>query len=572
MTALRSFTQRTWRYLQVLVFALSLHGAAAETSAVYTPPAAGVSGPGKPLPDGWTYASSSSGRSGANGTAVTQGLLPPIRPLLDLHIRDTVICLGGDGNYYLTGSTGADIWTFNDGVELWRSPDLQKWEYLGLVWVTSRDGTWEKEPRDLHGKPTVTIWAPEIHYLKKLNTYAIVLSMAPGGISILKSITGKPEGPYTNPMHDGRPLKSGGIDATLFEDDDGKVYFTNGAGSTISLLKDDLSGFAETREIKLLNPDHNPAHHAEKIVKRGMNGFGHEGAVLFKANGKYYHGAVDDYEGRYSSCVAVADNIWGPYDQWHETVPTGGGTNFFQDKNGLWWCAYFGNEPHAPFREMPAIVRVEFGTDGKIGVASKQPDFVLLECARGGKSPWSSRGDGVNPNPNPNPNQNLIDDLRPVVDDSKAIVETAARSQLPTLFIVGDSTASSNAPLRGWGSEIGAFFDPAKINVVNRAIGGRSTRTYITDGRWDKILSELKPGDFVLVQFGHNDDGDYRDPKAKGRPSIRGESEETAEAVKADLKTVETIHSFGWYLRKYATDAKARGATVLLLSKVPHKD
>jgi lysophospholipase L1-like esterase len=164
------------------------------------------------------------------------------------------------------------------------------------------------------------------------------------------------------------------------------------------------------------------------------------------------------------------------------------------------------------------------------------------------------------------------DDPRPVVDDSKAATQTAARPELPTLFVVGDSTARSNDPLRGWGSEIGAFFDPAKINVINRAIGGRSSRTFMTEGRWDKVLAELKPGDFVLLQFGHNDSADYKDPKAKGRPSIRGEGEDTAEALKADLKTMETIHSFGWYMRKYAAEAKAKGATPILLSMVPHKD
>jgi lysophospholipase L1-like esterase len=164
------------------------------------------------------------------------------------------------------------------------------------------------------------------------------------------------------------------------------------------------------------------------------------------------------------------------------------------------------------------------------------------------------------------------DDPRPVVDDSKVAPQVAAKPGLPTLYVAGDSTARSNDPLRGWGSEIGAFFDPEKINVVNRAIGGRSSRTFMTEGRWDKILAELKRGDFVLVQFGHNDAGDYRDPKAKGRPSIRGDGEETAEAIKSDLKTMETIHTFGWYMRKYATDARAKGATVILLSMVPHQD
>lgn len=164
------------------------------------------------------------------------------------------------------------------------------------------------------------------------------------------------------------------------------------------------------------------------------------------------------------------------------------------------------------------------------------------------------------------------EDPRPVVDDSKSVPESAAKAGLPTLYVAGDSTARSDAPLRGWGAELGAFFDPAKINVVNRAIGGRSSRTFITTGRWDKILAELKPGDFVLVQFGHNDAGDFKDPKAKGRPSIHGDGEQTAEALKGDLKTVETIHSFGWYLRKFATDTQAKGATPILLSMVPHKD
>jgi len=165
-----------------------------------------------------------------------------------------------------------------------------------------------------------------------------------------------------------------------------------------------------------------------------------------------------------------------------------------------------------------------------------------------------------------------VDDPRPVVDDSKTPPETSARPELPTLYVVGDSTARSEAPLRGWGSEIGAFFDPAKINVVNRAIGGRSSRTFMTEGRWEKVLADFKPGDFVLVQFGHNDVADYHDPKAKGRPSLHGEGEDTADAIKADLKTTETIHTFGWYMRKYSSDAKAKGARVILLSMVPHKD
>jgi rhamnogalacturonan acetylesterase len=75
--------------------------------------------------------------------------------------------------------------------------------------------------------------------------------------------------------------------------------------------------------------------------------------------------------------------------------------------------------------------------------------------------------------------------------------------KLPTLFIVGDSTLKSSAPLRGWGQEIGEFFDPAKIKVDNRAIGGRSSRTFQTEGRWDAVLADLKPGDMNFPVASH---------------------------------------------------------------------
>ena len=165
----------------------------------------------------------------------------------------------------------------------------------------------------------------------------------------------------------------------------------------------------------------------------------------------------------------------------------------------------------------------------------------------------------------------LGQDQRPMVDDSKAAPEKAVEPKLPTLFIVGDSTVKSDAPLRGWGQELAQFFDLRKINVVNRAIGGRSSRTFQSEGRWDRVLAELKPGDFVLIQFGHNDVGRYDDPAAKERPSLHGEGEETAEITKQNgLK--ETVHTFGWYMRKYGNDVGAKGATAIFCSMVPHKD
>lgn len=163
------------------------------------------------------------------------------------------------------------------------------------------------------------------------------------------------------------------------------------------------------------------------------------------------------------------------------------------------------------------------------------------------------------------------DDARPVVPDTNFAKDNKPNPALPTLFLVGDSTMNSGAPLRGWASEVSQFFDTSKLNVINRAIGGRSSKTFITEGKWDRVLSELKPGDFVVIQFGHNDAGRYDDPASKGRPSLKGEDDATATLTLPD-GTQQTIHTFGWYLRKYGSDAKAKGATVFFCSMVPHKD
>lgn len=99
------------------------------------------------------------------------------------------------------------------------------------------------------------------------------------------------------------------------------------------------------------------------------------------------------------------------------------------------------------------------------------------------------------------------EDDRPVVNDRAVTKEKAALVSLPTLWIADDSTLKSNAPMRGWAQDLGTFFDPKKINVVNRAIGSRSSRTFFNEGKWKAIEGALKPGDFVIIQFGHNDVG-----------------------------------------------------------------
>ncbi|MFT4175838.1 MAG: rhamnogalacturonan acetylesterase [Luteolibacter sp.] len=169
-------------------------------------------------------------------------------------------------------------------------------------------------------------------------------------------------------------------------------------------------------------------------------------------------------------------------------------------------------------------------------------------------------------------------DDRPVVREKKSDIEHKTNDSLPTLWIIGDSTVkSSNLPFRGWGEEFSAFFDLEKINVINRAIGGRSSRTFLTDGRWDDILKELRPGDFVIMQFGHNDGGAINeDPpitkKTRARGTIKGNGEETV-FVEKNIITgkTETVHTYGWYLRNYVTTAKEKGVTTIICSPVPRQ-
>lgn len=153
--------------------------------------------------------------------------------------------------------------------------------------------------------------------------------------------------------------------------------------------------------------------------------------------------------------------------------------------------------------------------------------------------------------------------------DAKPVEEVIVH---PALFLVGDSimhtgTGDGSTGPWGWGSELIPMFDVAKIHVYNEGLGGRSSRGYIEEGAWKKVVDKLQPGDWVIVQFGHNDAANSQN--YPDRTTLKGNGDETGVIVSPVTHKDETIHTYGWYLRQYVADAKAKGATVIICSPPP---
>ena len=144
----------------------------------------------------------------------------------------------------------------------------------------------------------------------------------------------------------------------------------------------------------------------------------------------------------------------------------------------------------------------------------------------------------------------------------------------PVVFITGDSTVKNTDKdpdgMWGWGSQAYTVFDSTKVTCVNCAKAGRSTRTYLNEGRWEQVYNSLQPGDFVLIQFGHNDIGPIDDQKKRG--VIRGTADSSHVYRMKDNGMYEVVYTFGWYLKKFIQDVREKGATPILLSLTPRNE
>ncbi|MCI1731174.1 MAG: rhamnogalacturonan acetylesterase [Prevotella sp.] len=144
----------------------------------------------------------------------------------------------------------------------------------------------------------------------------------------------------------------------------------------------------------------------------------------------------------------------------------------------------------------------------------------------------------------------------------------------PVVWFTGDSTVKNTDKdkngMWGLGSQAYTVFDKKKITCYNAAQAGRSTRTYLNEGRWDKVYNSLEPGDFVFIQFGHNDIGGI--DKEKERGVIPGAADTCHVYKSAKDGTYELVYSFGWYLKKFIDDVREKGATPILVSLTPRNE
>ena len=154
----------------------------------------------------------------------------------------------------------------------------------------------------------------------------------------------------------------------------------------------------------------------------------------------------------------------------------------------------------------------------------------------------------------------------------------------PTIYLIGDSTVddgSGNNDLWGWGKFLPNFFDPSKINIRNYAQGGTSARTFQTNGIWDKkinkrgmwdtVFNKIKKGDYLIIQFGLNDQGRI-DDSSRARGTLKGISNDSVQIYNAVTKQKEIVHSFGWYMRRFIQQAKLKGAIVIVCSSIPKNE
>jgi xylan 1,4-beta-xylosidase len=275
------------------------------------------------------------------------GSMHGVKSVKDIFMRDPSICVGHDGAYYLVSTLGPPSQPPAGGLKMWRSTDLAHWDSLGYIWNWDKNGTWHIDRKKDDPKGREMLWAPEIAYINETYWICFSHSLTPRVTSLIKSTTGKPEGPYTDPV--GGPI-SEGIDGFLYQDEDGQICYIWGGGQ-MAKMKPDMSGFAAP---------------PITILAGGWEKMGYEGCGLIKYKGKYILTASDhtgDHNGTYDLMYAIADKVEGPYSERRFAAAHAGHATLFKGTDGKLYATVFGSDSHSPVHQQLGIIEIDFDKD-----------------------------------------------------------------------------------------------------------------------------------------------------------------------------------------------------------------
>ncbi len=170
-----------------------------------------------------------------------------------------------------------------------------------------------------------------------------------------------------------------------------------------------------------------------------------------------------------------------------------------------------------------------------------------------------------------NVTDNTLDSLN-LVRTARPVAGSSRKDDNPVLFLIGNSTMRTGTLGNGqngqwgWGYYFPDFFDQEKITVENHALGGMSSRTFY-NRLWGEVIPGIRPGDWVIIELGHNDNGEYDSGRA--RASIPGIGNDSLQIVIKETGEKETVYTYGEYMRRFVNDVKKRGAYPILFSLTP---
>lgn len=300
-------------------------------------------------------------------------LIEMVEPCLDHPLRDAALCQGPDGTWYMVGTEASQAadgtldWSRNRGIRLWQSADLEDWIDCGYIWDIERNARKSaKSAWQLNSHLDLTcgavprigraMTAPEMHRLD--GTFWIVYSMNGSGIGILKSTTGRAEGPYED---QGR-IVAHGRDPSLFEDTDGTIYLVWGPGfyARMNAALDGLDGPVNTLFT-------NVAWYSRYL--RRPEFMGQWGSRIVKS-GDWYVWSFTTRTGRcgtnaIDSVASWSKSLAGPWTEPCIVLANGGQSTLVPDGAGGWLATVSGEDEYSQCPYQPAITSVV--TDGNLG-------------------------------------------------------------------------------------------------------------------------------------------------------------------------------------------------------------